>query len=100
MFEDDKNIVDAIYRDESWIDPKTMPGAADNQFKHVKKVMLECLFKEMDKSGKIIIEEMDSYYYKQYITEYKASIAILSVDEYKRLKRIEGEYEAYLESES
>lgn len=47
MFEDDKNLVDAIYRDESWIDPKEMPDAAENQFKHVKKVMLECLFGEM-----------------------------------------------------
>ena len=40
MFKDDKNIVDAIYRDESWIDPKAMPGAAENQFKHVKKVII------------------------------------------------------------
>lgn len=98
MFKDDKNIVNAMYRDEAWVDPKAV--AANERLLRIKKYMLELLAKEMAKSDKVIIEEMDSYYYQQYITEYKASIAILSVDEYKRLKRIELEYNAYLESES
>lgn len=96
MFEDDNNIVIELYRDESWVDPKTV--AATERLLRIKKYMLELLAKEMAKSDKAIIEEMDSYYYQQYITEYKASIAILSVDEYKRLKRIELEFNAYLES--
>lgn len=96
MFKDDKNIVSAMYRDEAWVDPKTV-AATERQLR-IKKYMLELLAKEMAKSDKAIIEELDSYYYQQYITEYKASIAILSVDEYKRLKRIELEFNAYLES--
>lgn len=95
MFKYDKNIVSAMYRDEAWVDPKTL--AATERLLRIRKYMMELLAKEMDKSGKVIVEELDSYFYQQYVTEYKASIAILSVDEYKRLKRIEEEYNAYLE---
>ena len=95
MFKDDKNIVSALYRDEAWVDPKTL--AATERLLHIKKHMLGLLAKEMERSGKVIVEELDSYFYQQYVTEYKASIAILSVDEYKRLKRIEAEYEKMLD---
>ena len=98
MFKDDKNIVSAIYRDEAWVDPKTI--AAAERLLHIRKYMLELLAKEIDQSGKVVVEELDSYFYKQYVTEYKASIAILSVDEYKRLKSVEAAYNSYLESES
>ncbi len=98
MFKDDKNIINFTYRDESWLDPKAMPGTECERFAHLKKVILAGIMKELDESGKIIVQEVESYFYKIYVTEYEASVAVLSVEEYKRLKLMEDDYKTLMKN--
>ena len=100
MLRDDKNIITATYRDESWVDPKAVTGTEAERFAHLKKVLLNSLMKEIDKSGNVVIEEVESYFYKIYVTEYKASVAVMPVKEYKRLKSIDANYKKIMSRRS
>lgn len=92
----DKNIIHSSVATTSKFHPVIMQGMQEREFEIVKAHLIQGLIPEFSSSGKISIEKREEFHK----TEYVASVAVLSVAEYKRLKQIEKELIELLEEKN